>query len=92
MVSHCANPECSAPLRYLRDGRLFQFEVRALHAVPLSSTPGASARRKPPRQVSHFWLCGQCASNLTLMFDQQRGVVLMPLHPVPQAASPSATL
>src|SRR5205823_8587631 len=30
MVPQCANPACRAPLRYLRDGRLFQFEVRAI--------------------------------------------------------------
>jgi len=29
MLPQCANPSCCTPLRYLRDGRLFQFEVRA---------------------------------------------------------------
>ena len=72
MVSHCANPACSVPLRYLRDGRLFQFEVRS---IPTDGTQQA----KTPRQVSRFWLCGQCATNLTLAFDQLKGVKTIPL-------------
>jgi hypothetical protein len=73
MVSHCANPACGAPLRYLRDGRLFQFEVRPRDARGASTEP-----LKPPRTVSHFWLCGQCSSKLTLVFDQLQAIVLKP--------------
>jgi len=73
MVSRCANPACGAPLRYLRDGRLFQFEVRQ-KAVNEASSKLA----KSPRTVSHFWLCGRCSSKLTLVFDQLKAVVLKP--------------
>jgi hypothetical protein len=52
----------------LRDGRLFQFEVR-----PQASAP---AEGKTPRRVSHFWLCGECASRFTLVFDQLKALVL----------------
>lgn len=71
MVKNCANPACSVPLRYLRDGRLFQFEVKT-RVEP----------RKLSRQVSHFWLCGRCASTLTLTFDPNNGVQLVPLVPM----------
>lgn len=71
MVSNCANPACAVPLRYLRDGRLFQFEVRP------QKDAGAS-RSRVPRSVTHFWLCGDCASKLTLVFDQLKAVVLKP--------------
>ena len=27
MVANCANPECGAPFRYFRDGRLFRFDL-----------------------------------------------------------------
>jgi hypothetical protein len=71
MVTKCANPDCSIPLRYLRDGRLFQFEVRS---------PAPS--RKLSRQVAHFWLCGSCSSTLTLAFDATSGVRVVPLVPL----------
>jgi hypothetical protein len=47
MVSKCANPECGKPLHYLRDGKVFLFELK-------------SAGRSP-RRVEHFWLCGDCS-------------------------------
>jgi len=73
MVSNCANPSCAVPLRYLRDGRLFQFEVRQQRHP---DQPENSS--KSPRRISHFWLCGECSSKLTLVFDQLQAVVLKP--------------
>lgn len=73
MVSNCANPACAVPLRYLRDGRLFQFEVR-----PQPAGEQAATLAKGPRRVSHFWLCGECSAKLTLVFDQLQAIVLKP--------------
>jgi hypothetical protein len=73
MVSHCANPACRVPLRRLRDGRLFQFEVR-----PQSVKEPTSGFAKVSRTITHFWLCGECSSKLTLVFDQFQAVVLKP--------------
>jgi hypothetical protein len=56
----------------LRDGRLYQFEVRP----QALNEPIASA--KPSRSLSHFWLCGECSSKLTLVFDQLKAVVVKP--------------
>jgi len=81
MVKQCANPACSAPLRYLRDGRLFQFEVRSRVRA-----------RKLCRQVAHFWLCGTCCRVLTLVFDPLSGVQVMPtlpLHTLPGLQAPA---
>jgi hypothetical protein len=75
VVSQCANPECGVPLHYLRDGRLYQFEVRALNHV--KDQPGT--KKKPLRQVWHYWLCGSCSSILTLQFDQRKGLQVAPL-------------
>jgi hypothetical protein len=72
MTSHCANPDCAVPLRFLRDGRLYQFEVRPQAASNLVASPNSS------RSLSHFWLCGECASKLTLVFDQMKAVVVKP--------------
>ena len=79
MVSNCANPNCGVPLRYLRDGRLFQFEVRALGSVK-SDSPDPAPKRRPLRQVWHYWLCGACSSTMTLQFDQLRGLRITPLQ------------
>jgi hypothetical protein len=73
MTSHCANPACSVPLTVLRDGRLFQFEVR-----PQSLAQEAAASAKSARNITHFWLCGECSSKLTLVFDQLKAVVVKP--------------
>jgi hypothetical protein len=76
MVSHCANPICSIPLRYLREGRLYQFEVKPVQ----SSYPSPSVHKKQARRVWHYWLCGQCASSMTLAFDQMEGLKVVPLQ------------
>ena len=80
MTSRCANPACAIPLRNLRDGRLFQFEVRPKFPIPdqLRENQGPSAAARLVRKVSHFWLCGKCASTLTLAFDALKGVVVKP--------------
>jgi hypothetical protein len=72
MVTHCANPACAVPLRYLRDGRIFQFEVRSRMQA-----------RKVSRQVAHFWLCGKCCSMMTLTFDPAAGVQVIPMISLP---------
>jgi hypothetical protein len=72
MTSQCANPNCAVPLRLLKDGRIYQFEVRP-------QAPGGPAiPAKSSRSLSHFWLCGECSSKLTLVFDQLKAVVVKP--------------
>jgi len=80
MTSHCANPDCAIPLRHLRDGRLFQFEIRPKPALGITESPSAERHlaRAVARTISHFWLCGQCSSSLTLVFDAIRGVRVSP--------------
>lgn len=57
MVSQCANPKCGKPLHYLREGRIFVFDV---------STGAADGSGKRARQLEHFWLCGACSQNLAM--------------------------
>lgn len=78
MVSHCANPACGVPLRYLRDGRLYQFEVRCKGADTLKCAD--LDLRKNSRYVSHYWLCGLCSTLLTLQFDSGTGVVTITIE------------
>ena len=83
MVSNCANPACATPLRYFRDGRLYQFEVKSLEkqgANPAPAEDPATPKRKS-RHIWHYWLCGRCSPKLTLTFDQLQGLKLIPLRP-----------
>ncbi|HLJ76820.1 MAG TPA: hypothetical protein VKT75_05380 [Acidobacteriaceae bacterium] len=67
MVSHCANPKCAKPLHYLRDGRVFVFDV------PDQLT---AANGKRTRHVEHFWLCGTCSQTMA-MTQSTSGVQLV---------------
>lgn len=57
MVSNCANPKCGKPLHYLREGRIFVFEV---------STGAEGPNGKRSRRLEHFWLCGECAPTMVV--------------------------
>jgi hypothetical protein len=54
MVAKCANPSCSAPFRYLRDGRLFRLEC--------DPASGSSQSNR----AEYFWLCHACLLTMTL--------------------------
>jgi hypothetical protein len=74
MLSKCANPSCSTPLIYLREGKIFMLE--AAHRSPVKVTEG-----KPPsnvRQIEHFWLCGACSARMTLVYDKVHGLQVRP--------------
>jgi hypothetical protein len=87
MVSNCANPACATPLRYLRDGRLFQFEVKAL-AADGGDTDARPGKKTLSRQVWHYWLCGPCSASMTLEFDGREGLKVISLpHTHPQYAA-----
>jgi hypothetical protein len=57
MVSHCANPKCAKPLHYLREGRIFVFDVAAGEA---------DRNGKRSRQMEHYWLCGVCSQTMAM--------------------------
>jgi hypothetical protein len=57
MVNSCANPSCAKPLHYLREGRIFVFDVTR------TSAPGDAKRA---HLLEHFWLCGSCSKTMQL--------------------------
>ncbi len=63
MLSKCANPQCRAAFLYLHQGKLFRIETAAGHDQNPGPDPDA---RKPVRQLEYFWLCDDCASQMTL--------------------------
>ena len=79
MLSKCANPPCLASFRYFRQGKLFRVETEPSGIVPSAKAPGRS---------EFFWLCDDCASQLTLEYDRHMSVVVVKrLDPELQAAS-----
>jgi len=72
VISKCANPECSAPFQYLREGRLFRMDI-----VP-DNFPMTANSSRPIRHVEHYWLCGPCSRSLTLILDKGQ-VITVPL-------------
>lgn len=75
MLSKCANPSCSTPLLYLREGKIFTVE----HAPGLQTANNLGrAGKAPSARVEHFWLCGPCSAEMTLVYDCKRGVVILP--------------
>jgi hypothetical protein len=59
MVNQCANPSCGKPLHYLREGRIFVFDLPDPD-VPVPA-PGGRSRR-----LQHFWLCGPCSETMVM--------------------------
>jgi hypothetical protein len=55
MVDQCSNPQCAKPLHYLREGRIFVFDVQ-------DPVDGG----KPIHRLEHYWLCGPCAQRFVL--------------------------
>jgi len=72
MLSKCANPACSTPFRYLRDGKLFEFDSQREPEAGNESTVMS-------RRSEFFWLCGECSTQLTVIRDSRKGVVTVPI-------------
>src|SRR5450432_952546 len=75
MVDRCANPQCLKPLRYLREGRIFVFDVP-------DNPPVKRADGVRPRRMEHYWLCGSCASAMVLKHSTEEGVRLLARSPI----------
>jgi hypothetical protein len=65
MLSKCANPACRTAFDY-REGRFFRFH----------KADGPNGTRANTHSVQHFWLCGKCTEEFTLMYEAERGVLL----------------
>jgi len=96
MVSKCANPACPTLFHYLREGKVFRVEVEVTPAVVPGDTlelpngnkaPFLVKNRKPNRKVEHFWLCGPCSQTMSLIFDKDLGINVIPK---PQASAAAA--
>lgn len=88
MLTNCASPNCCTASHSFSEGRLFQFEIVSI-SVSASDDTTAPFDEKPERRTAQFWLCGHCASHMTLMLEPVKGLRLVPLD-LMDAASPGA--
>jgi hypothetical protein len=90
MLSQCANRQCCKPFLKLREGKLFLVETDRVSKPGESAAPPFVRARQQPRHVEHYWLCDDCATEWTLIFDPNLGVALAPLRR-PAATATAAT-
>jgi hypothetical protein len=80
MLSQCANGQCAKPFLKLRDGKLFLVETKRSPEAGEAVAPPFIRARQQQRLIEHFWLCDDCATRWTLIFDLERGIQLVPLR------------
>lgn len=80
MLSRCANSQCCKPFLRLREGKLFLVETDRVNRPGESIAPPFIRARQQARCVEHYWLCDDCATRWTLVYDRERGVALEPLR------------
>ena len=75
MLSKCANPGCPETFLYLHQGKLFRLDSGSeiLAQIPVREVT------RPSRQVEFFWLCDECAAELTLGYTKGTGITVVPL-------------
>jgi hypothetical protein len=75
MLSKCANPGCPASFLYLHEGKLFRLDSSSeiLVCIPVSEVT------RPLRRFEFFWLCDQCAGELTLEYSRGAGITVVPV-------------
>lgn len=76
MLHKCVNPACSVPFLRMTEGKLF---VVQMPPRPVSNARGLDQRKSALRKVEHYWMCDNCARELTIFFDADRGMVTVPL-------------
>ncbi len=91
MLTHCVNPDCHVALRSFAEGRLFQFEVVSI-SVAACDEARLPFDEKPKRALSHFWLCGACASSFCVTLEPLHGLKLIPLDRIRSESPDSSTL
>jgi hypothetical protein len=89
VLAKCANPSCSTPLVYLREGKIFMIESAPQPSSKTNAAAPLKLAAKTQNRVEHFWLCGPCSSEMTLIFEHHKGVQVVPktLRPLRSQAS-----
>lgn len=76
MNMSCANPNCTAELKYLRGGRLFLMERRP--NLPHIASYDPLQPKRPVTMRRYFWLCESCAKSYAIQRWTEEGIELIP--------------
>ena len=91
MLSQCANSQCGKPFLKLREGKLFVVETEGVPRPEEKIPASFASTRRQQRSIEHFWLCDNCATRWTLIYDRERGITLTArIRPNTNAASQAA--
>jgi hypothetical protein len=91
MLSRCANSQCCKPFLKLREGKLFLVETDRVTKPGEPAVPPFIRARQQQRCVEHYWLCDDCASQWTLVYDRDHGIALAAVRrPVASVAAAAA--
>jgi hypothetical protein len=74
MLSKCANPSCSTPFVYLREGKIFIMDPN--QQMRLRKEGPVLVRHE--KRVEHFWLCGPCSAEMTIVHEPSQGIKVVP--------------
>jgi hypothetical protein len=75
----CVNRSCNRPISTFSEGRLFHFEILSI-SVAADDSKKRDFDEVPHREGVHFWLCGPCATDMTLVLEPVGGLQLLPLE------------
>jgi hypothetical protein len=78
MLNRCANSQCCKPFLRLGEGKLFLVETEQKTRKENPEAPVGT--RRQARVVEHYWLCADCATEWTLVYDQDHAVALARLQ------------
>ncbi|MGB6429745.1 MAG: hypothetical protein WBF06_04115 [Candidatus Acidiferrales bacterium] len=74
----CANPACPTVFHWLAGGRFFRFQPASATQDPMVQGSFAPTGN---HAATHYWLCERCSHVLTLVHDENQGVVVKFLWP-----------
>lgn len=77
MVSKCANPQCEVPFLYFHTGKLFRVETQG-GVERRRLLGGERDTQKAMRRLEFYWLCDECARNMTLTYEKGAGISVRP--------------
>jgi hypothetical protein len=80
MLSKCANPDCSTPFLYLREGKLFRMEIPVDGTSENGQTTSVATNAAVRYRVEFFWLCDYCSNRMTVAWKHGQGVRAVPLR------------
>lgn len=74
MLAKCANPGCSIPFHYFREGQIFVIEDKERNRGGTCVDEATSEEQYP---LKYFWLCGNCCREMSFGIDEFSGAIVI---------------